>query len=58
MDYFSKWTEAYRLPDQEAETVADVLMKGMFSWFGAADILHCDQGQNFESKVFATGELS
>lgn len=26
LDYFRKWLEAYALPDQEAETVADVLI--------------------------------
>ncbi|CAI5681311.1 unnamed protein product [Oreochromis niloticus] len=53
MDYFTKWPEAYAIPDQEAETVADVLVEGMFSRFGTAETLHSDQGRNFESKVFA-----
>ena len=26
MDYFTKWLEAYALPDQEAKTVATVLV--------------------------------
>lgn len=25
MDYFTKWYEAYAIPDQEAETVTDTL---------------------------------
>ena len=25
MDYFTKWPEAYALPDQEAETIVDAL---------------------------------
>ncbi|CAI5682530.1 unnamed protein product [Oreochromis niloticus] len=53
MDYFTKWPEAYAIPDQEAETVADVLVEGMFSRFGTSETLHSDQGRNFESKVFA-----
>ncbi|XP_063333353.1 uncharacterized protein LOC134629763 [Pelmatolapia mariae] len=53
MDYFTKWPEAYAIPDQEAETVADALVEGMFSHFGTAETLHSDQGRNFESKVFA-----
>uniref|UniRef100_A0AAV2LKB0 ribonuclease H n=1 Tax=Knipowitschia caucasica TaxID=637954 RepID=A0AAV2LKB0_KNICA len=53
MDYFTKWPEAYALPDQEAETVADTLLEGMFSRFGTPDIIHSDQGRNFESRVFA-----
>ena len=31
MDYFTKWPEAYTIPDQEAETVVDALVEGMFS---------------------------
>lgn len=34
MDYFTKWPEAYAVPNQEAETVVDALVEGMFSRFG------------------------
>ncbi|KAK7919250.1 hypothetical protein WMY93_010534 [Mugilogobius chulae] len=53
MDYFTKWPEAFAIPDQEAETVADTLVEGMFSRFGVAEVLHSDQGRNFESAVFS-----
>lgn len=53
MDYFTKCPEAYAIPDQEAETVADTLVEGMFSRFGAAETIHSDQGRNFESAVFS-----
>uniref|UniRef100_A0A3P9L4N5 Gypsy retrotransposon integrase-like protein 1 n=1 Tax=Oryzias latipes TaxID=8090 RepID=A0A3P9L4N5_ORYLA len=53
MDYFTKWPEAYCLPDQEAETVVDALVEGMFSRLGVPEAIHTDQGRNFESKVFA-----
>uniref|UniRef100_A0A8C5APC8 Gypsy retrotransposon integrase-like protein 1 n=1 Tax=Gadus morhua TaxID=8049 RepID=A0A8C5APC8_GADMO len=53
MDYFTKWPEAYALPDQGAETIADALVGGMNSRFGAAESIHSDQGRNFESCVFA-----
>lgn len=53
MDYFTKWPEAYALPDQEAETVVDALVEGMFSRFGVPETIHSDQGRNFESRVFA-----
>ena len=53
MDYFTKWPEAYAIPDQEAETVADALVEGMFARFGAAEVIHSDQGRNFESAVFS-----
>lgn len=52
MDYFTKWVEAYAIPNQEASTVADVLVKEMFSRFGVPLELHSDQGRNFESSLF------
>lgn len=54
MDYFTKWPEAYALPDQEAETVVDALVEGLFSRFGVPEVIHTDQGRNFESRLFAT----
>ncbi|KAJ7998071.1 hypothetical protein DPEC_G00218730 [Dallia pectoralis] len=53
MDYFTKWPEAYAVPDQEAATVCEVLIEGMFSWFGVPTELHSDQGRNFEAQLFA-----
>ena len=52
MEYFTKWPDAYAIPDQEAKTVADALVEGMFAMFGAAKVMHSDQGRNFESGVF------
>ena len=52
MDYFSKWSEAYALPNQQAVTVACVLVSQFFSRFGVPAKLHSDQGRNFESFVF------
>ena len=52
MDYFTKWQEAYALPNQEAETVVKVLVDQLVSRFGAPAQLHSDQGRNFESQVF------
>ena len=34
MDYFSQWSTAYALPNQEAVSVADVLVSQFFSCFG------------------------
>lgn len=53
IDYFTKWPEAYALPNQEAETIADALIGGVFSRFGMPSVLHSDQGRNFEAKVFS-----
>ncbi|KAG5885093.1 hypothetical protein JTB14_003967 [Gonioctena quinquepunctata] len=54
MDYFSKWAEAYALPNQEAITVADVLVKEWICRFGIPMELHSDQGRNFESNLAIT----
>ncbi|CAC5390019.1 unnamed protein product [Mytilus coruscus] len=50
-DLFTKWTEAYPLPDQEAKTVAQALTNELISRFGTHLQLYSDQGQNFESKL-------
>ena len=52
-DYFTKWTESYPLPNQEATTVAEKLVNEFICRFGVPHELHSDQGRNFESKVFA-----
>ena len=51
-DYFTKWTEAFALPDQEAITIARVMVDDVFSRWGVPMYLHSDQGKNFESVLF------
>ncbi|GFX27885.1 retrovirus-related Pol polyprotein from transposon 412 [Trichonephila clavipes] len=51
MDYFTKWPEAYRIPDQEALTVAEVLVQHWISRFVVPLQLHSDQGRNIDSAV-------
>lgn len=51
-DYFSKWMEAYPIPDQTAVTVADKFVNEFVCRFGVPEVLHTDQGRNFESRVF------
>ncbi|KRX21064.1 Gag-Pol polyprotein [Trichinella nelsoni] len=50
-DYFSKWPEAFPLPDAEAITVATALVKGILCRYGAPETSHSDQGRNFEAEV-------
>ena len=50
--FFTKWPEAYALPNHEATTVAGVLVEQFFSRFGVQPELHSDQGREFESGVF------
>ena len=54
-DYFTKWIEAWAIPDQEAKTVAQKLLNDMFLRFSQPDRLHSDQGRQFEGKLI--GEL-
>ena len=51
-DYFSKFIEAYAIPDQEAVTVARTFVNEYVSRYGVPRIVHTDQGKNFESKLF------
>lgn len=53
-DYFTKWTEAYSLPDQRAQTVADKLITEFICRFGTPTRIHTDQGRQFESNLFAS----
>ena len=51
-DYFSKWTEAFPMPNQEAQTIARILAEEWVCRFGAPRSIHSDQGRNFESTLF------
>ncbi|XDV44325.1 hypothetical protein PO909_012625 [Leuciscus waleckii] len=53
MDYFTKWPEAYAVPDQSASTTAQRLVDEMLARFGVPDELHSGQGRNFESRLFS-----
>ena len=50
-DYFTRWTEAYPIPNQEAVTIAETLVKEYICRYGVPQYLHTDQGRNFESKI-------
>ena len=50
-DYFTRWVEAFALPDQRRETVARALVDGVIARHVVPCILHSDQGRNFESHV-------
>ena len=49
-DYFTKWVEAIPMRDQTAARITEELVK-VFSVLGVPNILHSDQGQNFESTI-------
>ncbi|VDI16995.1 Hypothetical predicted protein [Mytilus galloprovincialis] len=57
VDQFSKWTEAYPLADQTAETVAETVVREFFSRFGIPLEVHTDQGKNFDCGVMRLRQL-
>ena len=52
VDYFTRWPEAYAIPNQEARTIAQTLVDEWVCRYGVMQRLHTDQGRNFESDVF------
>ena len=53
-DYFTKFVEAFALPDQQAETVATAFLEGWVMRLGVPRELHTDRGTNFESEIFVS----
>ena len=51
-DYFSKWTEGYAIPNQEAATVAIVFVEEFVCRYGVPLQVHTDEGRNFEAELF------
>ena len=51
VDHFTKWCEAYAMPNQEATTVATILVNEFFFRFALPEQLHSDQGRQFESTL-------
>lgn len=52
-DYYTRWVEAYAIPDQGASTVAQKLVDELFCRFSPPEQLHSDQGRQFESELVA-----
>ena len=51
-DYYTKWTEAFAIPNMEAKTVAQKLVTEVIARFGVPTVIHSDQGKQFESQLF------
>ena len=51
IDYFTRWPEAYAMPNQEAHTIAEKLIREWISRYGVMKQLHTDQGRSFENEV-------
>lgn len=52
VDYFSKWAEAYPMRNQEAVTVANILVDKIIGHFGTPIQILTDRGANFQSILF------
>ncbi|KRX40353.1 Retrovirus-related Pol polyprotein from transposon 17.6 [Trichinella murrelli] len=50
-DYFTRWVEAYALPNQQAETVARKLVQQFLCRFGTPMKLLSDQGTQFQGRL-------
>jgi hypothetical protein len=51
-DYFTRWVEAYPLPNSEAITVAQVFIEEFISRYGLPRQIHTDRGSQFTSLLF------
>lgn len=53
VDRFTRWPEAYPIPDSTAKTVAKIFFDQYISRFGTPLEITTDRGSQFESKMFA-----
>ena len=51
MDYFTKWVEAYVVPDQQAQTIVRLLVENIVCRHGVPQELLSDRGSNFLSEL-------
>ena len=54
ISYFTKWVEAYALPHETAETVAEALVNDFISRYGTPTCtsIHSNLGRNYKSTLF------
>ena len=51
-DYFTRWVEAYPIPDMTAQVVADKFVTEFITRYGIPEQIHTDQGSDFMSNLF------
>jgi transposase InsO family protein len=53
IDHFTKWTEMFAMKNQEAATIAKILVDQVFCRYGMPLQILTDLGKNFESQLFS-----
>lgn len=51
-DYFTRWIEAYPIPDIEAKTICQVFINEFITRYGIPRQIHTDRGTQFTSLLF------
>ena len=52
-DYYSKWVDAWAVPNHQAQTVADKKVVEFFTKFGCTQQIHTDKGRESSQSYFA-----
>ena len=51
-DYFTKWTDAFPIPDMEAATVAMIIVEEVVARFGVPNEILSDQVRQYEKQTY------